>query len=326
MINHDLNNDVVGEGINEQIVKSVYLDRTQFNHSIEHNDTIMNCNIRGLRANINNLREYLNVSHTNNIKIIVVTEVFKACHTHQDNYLKGYNYVSKLRSSNPQRGGVGIFTHASIKTKEIDISEFHRDGNTEIMATLFPTYKMVIISAYRPNGHEDANTYEFIERLAKAIKYIKNTVKETHIIITGDFNINILQQDVKWVRDFTNTLVTEGFLPLITIPTRITQGTATCLDHFWSNKAESITHASVLNDSYVSDHLATSISLNTKSKITFNHIKKRKYTDENIREFRNTLSMASWNDIHSMNDNNRKWSSLITVIMEAHIKAALRKI
>ena len=72
MINHDLNNDVVGEGINEQIVKSVYLDRTQFNQSIEHNDTIMNCNIRGLRANINNLREYLNVSHTNNIKIIVV--------------------------------------------------------------------------------------------------------------------------------------------------------------------------------------------------------------------------------------------------------------
>ena len=31
--------------------------------------------------------------------------------------------------------------------------------------------------------------------------------------------------------------------------------------------------------------------------------------------------MASWNDIHSMNDNNRKWSSLITVIMEAHNKS-----
>ena len=145
-------------------------------------------------------------------------------------------------------------------------------------------------------------------------------MKETHIIITGDFNINILQQDVKWVRDFTNTLVTEGFLPLITIPTRITQGTATCLDHFWSNKAESVTHASVLNDSYVSDHLATSISLNTKSKITFNHIKKRKYTDENIRDFKNTLNNVPWNEIENMADNDEKWLNLISKIEESHNK------
>ena len=47
--------------------------------------------------------------------------------------------------------------------------------------------------------------------------------------------------------------------------------------------------------------------------------------DENIREFRNTLSNTSWNDIHSMDDNNRKWSSLITVIMEAHNKSCPEK-
>ena len=87
MVNHDLDNDVVGENINAQTVKSVYMDSTQFNHSIKNYDTIINCNIRGLRANINNLKEFLNISHTNSIKIIVVTEVFNACQTHQNNYM-----------------------------------------------------------------------------------------------------------------------------------------------------------------------------------------------------------------------------------------------
>jgi len=86
---------IVGLGISKQ---------DQFNNRLEHMNFMLNMNVRGLRSNLNNFKEYLEISHTNNIIIISCTEIFNACSKTQDNFLEGYKFViktNKLRQLEP---------------------------------------------------------------------------------------------------------------------------------------------------------------------------------------------------------------------------------
>ena len=52
-------------------------------------------------------------------------------------------------------------------------------------------------------------------------------------VIGGDTNINILNQDHAETMDYTSTFFSHNFIPQILTPTRITDDTATCLDHIF---------------------------------------------------------------------------------------------
>ena len=225
--------------------------------------------------------------------------------------MPGYNFISKIRKLNPQRGGVGIFIHNNLKYTEKDFSQFHKDGNFEIVGIDIKELKILLIAIYRPNGHVNSNTQEFINTLELTLKHIRSTSKDRHVIISGDFNIDLLKVDNPQVRDLTDILVTEGFLPLITLPTRVTQYTASTIDHIWSNKADSTSSAIVLNDSYISDHMPNGISFETVKSKKYKTIYKRKYETQNISEFKNQLRDINWDCIFNSDNNDDKWLTLV---------------
>ena len=53
--------------------------------------------------------------------------------------------------------------------------------------------------------------------------------------------------------DYLNLLISRSFIPLITMPTRIKQQSATLIDHIWSNKICNKYSAGIIIDS-LSNH------------------------------------------------------------------------
>ena len=66
--------------------------------------------------------------------------------------------------------------------------------------------------------------------------------------------------DVASIAEFSNARYSCNFFPLINIPTRVTDNTASCLDHIWYNNFNSLISGSFLLD--VCDHYPVFTTLN----------------------------------------------------------------
>ena len=64
----------------------------------------------------------------------------------------------------------------------------------------------------------------------------RNDVCKKDVLITGDFNINLLDfENNKKVQSFVNLMFCCGMVPIINKPTRVTRYTATAIDHMFTN-------------------------------------------------------------------------------------------
>ena len=83
-----------------------------------------------------------------------------------------------------------------------------------------------------------------------------NQTKQDYVIC-GDFNIDQIKLEKNFkVNKYFNAVYAEGCINLINKPTRITENSATLLDHLYSNLTNHITHKRILTFD-VSDHLPT---------------------------------------------------------------------
>ena len=79
--------------------------------------------------------------------------------------------------------------------------------------------------------------------------------KAEEIKIMGDLNINLLNHNShNATSNFFNTLLTHSLLSLITLPTHITQTSATLLNHIFSNSDPESKECGIIYSS-LSDHL-----------------------------------------------------------------------
>ena len=128
--------------------------------------------------------------------------------------------------------------------------------------------------------------------LAKLTKKIKR------FYITGDFNIDLLKYEiVPKYQDFYNMMASNGYLPQITMPTRLTDTTMSIIDNIYTNTfTEDIFSGNIILQ--ITDHLLQFISVNKKH--TVNHIKsnyyKRDYKMFNEQDFLNDLSANDWDN------------------------------
>ena len=73
----------------------------------------------------------------------------------------------------------------------------------------------------------------------------------------GDFNIHLLKfQTYDKTKSLIESMLTTGFQPLITKPTRITDHSATLIDHIYSNTKIQIYKSAILITD-VADHFGT---------------------------------------------------------------------
>lgn len=85
-----------------------------------------------------------------------------------------------------------------------------------------------------PRGNMDGFLNTLNEILVSA--YSK---KYSSIYVFGDFNLDLLKFDKSPIFDLTNLMFSFSLFPHITKPSRVTDTTATLIDHIWASHIDS---------------------------------------------------------------------------------------
>jgi hypothetical protein len=120
--------------------------------------------------------------------------------------------------------------------------------------------------------------------------------------VTGDFNIDVLKfKSNDYVNEYVNGVFLNGFLQIITGPTRCTSNTATLLDHVLTNDMRS-TYESCIIINKISDHFPIVAFCENVKIHADQYIETRFITENNVLNFKLNLSNLNWNDILECDD------------------------
>ena len=82
--------------------------------------------------------------------------------------------------------------------------------------------------------HPEGNVKLFTEHLEKSLSKIENNRSIKHSIITGGFNVDLIKFDLNDnTNKYLNTVLKNGFIPTILLPTRVTSHACTLIDHIY---------------------------------------------------------------------------------------------
>lgn len=216
---------------------------------------------------------------------------------HFSEYKIAASYCRRTRGG----GGVSILLQDHIYFKEIyEIRDMSIEYCIEICAIELPKENILILIIYWNRREEDL----FIRQLKQVMQYIIKKYKKFNVILGGDFNINILENNSK-TSSFLDLMLEYKFKQLIKEPTRISQTTSTCLDLIFTNFSDKNNYATVEELGF-SDHSATIFHMkiqNVIKKQTYWYTQKRFYNTRNVQKFKSELKKQNWAEIITINKN-----------------------
>ena len=110
--------------------------------------------------------------------------------------------------------------------------------------------------------------------------------------------------------DYINSLLSKSFLPVITLPTRIRNQSATLIDHIWKNKRCTLYKSGIIINS-LSDHFPVIyIEEGRHEKIQLPDKYTRNINSTTIPGFCNLLKSASWSNVFNENNPELAFSNL----------------
>jgi len=198
--------------------------------------SILSLNCQSLNAKINELLVYLNSYESLfQFSAICLQETWLTADADLSLLqINGYKLISRGRSCSAH-GGVAIYLKSSFVYKCLNIVD-----NPEIWDGIFievssddqTARKLIIGNIYRPPRENLENYKTFIDDLSRIMNYFQHSDNE--VVITGDFNIDLLKIHEKTsVHDYFESIVSNGFIPKITLPTRISNSSASLIDNIF---------------------------------------------------------------------------------------------
>ena len=114
----------------------------------------------------------------------------------------------------------------------------------------------------------------------------------------SDFNINMLNFETHGLtNDYINSLVSKSFVPMITLPTRIKQQSATLIDHIWTNKVSSFYNSGIIINSVSDNFPVFYFEENGHQKIELPEKITRQINATTIPAFCKLLKTTSWSSV-----------------------------
>lgn len=150
--------------------------------------------------------------------------------------------------------------------------------------------------------------------------------KYQQAILLGDFNINLLKYGTHAkTTEFCDIMLSNGFIPYINRPTRITRNSATLIDHIYSNHQTNSSKSGIIITD-VADHQATfHIAKNLKKTKTQseenNPTLTRKLSPQNIETFKTLLDTTNFDNVNEHNDPNLAYNTFLSQYDELFNKA-----
>lgn len=230
-----------------------YISVDEFNTSVSdtNNFHIFNQNIRSFAKNFDDLSVFLRELNVD-IDIIVLTETWFSNLNLCD--IEGYVSYHSFRSES-RGGGVSIFVRNDIKASHIQEKSYVTDSieccTVEICGSQH-NKSTLVAALYRPP------TAPIIEFCNNVENNFLSMSRNKNVILCGDLNVDIVSPSVD-SENLIHIFSTYNFLPLITLPTRVAEFSATCIDHIWYNGLNC--DSSGIFENYFTDHYTVFASL-----------------------------------------------------------------
>jgi hypothetical protein len=297
----EMNDDNSVDDNNEPILlqnSPYYNDANFINILKQHNNnfSILSLNCQSLFAKFDILKCYVENYLENNcfISAICLQETWLKDESDLSTLqINGYNLISRGKSCSAH-GGVAFYLHNSFQFTIID-TNFETFDSVCIEVPLksdsqFRSDKLVICNIYRPP-----------RTLVNDIEYFMNELnilfdkfaRYKHVVFTGDYNIDLLKyQENSHINNYFDLLLSNSYVPKITLPTRLTHRQGTLIDNFFVKISSNYSKTSsgiILND--ISDHLPyfTILEyLNHKNK-SDKHIKISNFSISSMQNFKADL-------------------------------------
>ena len=298
-------------------------DQLKTNGLLKKNDLKGLCiNIQSINAHWDNFNDLVTNFDTSDLSFdfIGLTKIFKVSENYSHS-LNGYHplqYTTRPGKSDG-RGGVGIFINENFSYKKRDdLSIFI----PHVIETIFMEIKikenksLIIGIIYRPNTAPKADIDIFTKSVFDINNIICNENKEA--ILLGDFNMDLLKFESHHKSNLLlENMLSQGYLPVITKPTRVTPTTATLIDHIYTNiSSPSYKSGILIND--VADHFGTFISVSKKVPApSTKYIKFRSYKPENILAFKQLLGNCDFTTVINHQSANDAYNTFLQLYQAA---------
>jgi hypothetical protein len=226
----------------------------------QNNFSLLSLNCQSLHSKFNQLKIYLEYFAQSNyyFDIICLQETWIG-----DNHdvslfqLADYTFLHKS-SCCSTHGGVAIYLRQNLEYKILSLNGTDGiwDGLfIEVNLSNYSRKKNVVIgNIYRPPRDSIDNYNTFINDFDEILSTAFGSNRE--IVIAGDFNLDFLKiRNNPHTNSFFETMITHGLIPKITLPTRITDHSATLIDNCFIKISTNFSEATagILNCN-LSDH------------------------------------------------------------------------
>ena len=198
--------------------------------SMKNSFSLLHCNIRSLQANHDNLVDLINNLNFD-FSIIGLSEIkFQVGKdTYSNTSINNYSFLAQPSQS--AAGGVGFYINNKLKFSERDDLNTTSNSYESIWIEVKDSSgKIFLCSVFYRHPKSDLTLFlnEFYATIDKISKENK------HCVIMGDFNIDLLNYESHHLtEEYINTMNSLSFQPMITKPTRITDHSATLIDHIF---------------------------------------------------------------------------------------------
>ena len=259
---------------------------------------IIHMNIRKFSKHRGEFYAYLK-SLQHDFDIIVLSEIGSDASFYLSTTLHDYNCLYELPKEN-NYGGDAIYVRQELSVSER--SDLKLNKTCKCSKCNFESVWINVMKnnkSYTIGGiyrHPGGNTAHF--NLAVEIALKKKDKNET-CIMTGDININLLSIDGAITVDYLSSVLSYGFISYITRPTRITEYTATLIDHIFLRlpvrKMTTPVNSGVLFID-ITDHLPVFLLLHDENQNGNREIsrpKTRIFSESNIQKFVDIISSAN---------------------------------
>lgn len=227
-----------------------------------------------------------------NIDIIILQETWKIDILNLS--LHGFDGPIFRNRQTSRGGGVAFYIRNNLEYKILDemtISENFIETLTIKVIHKYQTH--IIMNIYRPPRQN--LTPPFYENIEKLIQFKDRKFPKSSLEVIGDFNLNIYDEKIR--DKFYEIAITNGLLPIVTKPTRVTASTSTIIDNIWTSDVKKVkTYIAKLN---ISDHYAVLSSRNICKKEKPQHTKYRRIINsKNIDDFKSKLQNIEWDNLY----------------------------
>lgn len=232
--------------------------------------------------------------------------------------LDNYNSYHCIRDG--RGGGVSVFVRNSIVCEVLDDFKLSLEYIECIFLKItISSCNYLVIVVYRPPNSSSSLFLDKISELLSSV--VIGDYRE--VFVTGDFNYNTLHQDEgDDSQQFLNVMHSFSLLPIITRPTRVTEGSSSILDNFFITNPVSYRAGVLLTD--YSDHFSIFLNYDLPCKVGICQqtciAKYRILNDRTFSLLYDALSNHDFSNIFESGDVNWSICRLDEVLMEYYDK------